>query len=511
MKALPPPTRLDRLIGYLAPVYALRRRLARFSLGLMEASAGYRGAEHSRLRTDWITAALAAATPASWELDTLRDRSRDLNRNDPVAAGATDTLAMNIAGVGLMPQSRLRAEILGLSEDEAQRLRRRLEDIFDQWAAAADAGSRFDFQELQFLALRKIIEDGEVIALPVFLGEEWRPLGRAVELLEAERLSSPPGRENVIQGVELGDRRQPVRYWLRKAPAIRRDYELESQEYVGVPARDSRGRPMILHLFPAKRPGQVRGIPYFAPVLGYFKDLADYLEAEVVAARVAACLAVFITKADPYLEAQAQAVGTEAGTGRRLQELQPGLINYLNVGEQIQVVDPKRGGETFNSFVEGLLRIIGVALGLPYELLVKDFSKTNYSSARAALLEGRRLFIHWRSWFARKFCQPLWEMVLEEAWLRGMMPEVADFYAVRPELCRAQWIGGSWGWVDPVKEVEASKMAIDFGLSTLAEEAAGQGRDWEEILEQRRREEARIKEMGLYIPLAGKPPGAASQ
>ncbi|MBW1992224.1 MAG: phage portal protein [Deltaproteobacteria bacterium] len=498
--------RLDRFIAWLAPRYGLKRRLARLSMGLVEASAGrYRGAEQSRLREDWLSAVLGGTTPPVWELDTLRARSRDLNRNDPVASGATETLVQNIAGQGLRPQARLRAEALGLSEEEAQKLRRRLEAVFEAWTAQADAGGRYDFQEIQFLALRKIIEDGEIIAVPVFLRDSWRLLGRAVELIESDRLVTPPGKDNIIQGVELGpERREPVRYWLRRAAAVRRDYELERQEYIGLPARDARGRPMVLHVFPARRPGQVRGIPYFAPVLSYFKDLADYLEAEVVAARVAACLAVFITKTDPHLEAVAQTSTTETGTGRRVQDIQPGMVSYLNLGEDIKVVDPKRGGETFNSFVEGLLRIIGVSLGLPYELLVKDFSKTNYSSARAALLEGRRLFLQWRSWFARKFCQPLWELVLEEAWLRGLIP-VKDFYENRAEYCRAQWIGGSWGWVDPVKEVEASKRAIDYGLSTLAEEAAGQGRDWEEVLEQRKWEQERIAELGLRIPTIGAP------
>ena len=94
--------------------------------------------------------------------------------------------------------------------------------------------------------------------------------------------------------------------------------------------------------------------------------------------------------------------------------------------------------------------------------MIKDFSKTNYSSARASLLEGRRMFLMWRAWFARMFCMPLWEMVLEEAFLRGLF-DVPAFYENRAEYCRCQWVGGAWGWVDPVKEVQSSKMAIDFG------------------------------------------------
>ncbi|KKM60033.1 hypothetical protein LCGC14_1545900, partial [marine sediment metagenome] len=158
-------------------------------------------------------------------------------------------------------------------------------------------------------------------------------------------------------------------------------------------------------------------------------------------------------------------------------------------------------------FIETMMRIVGVAIGLPYELLIKDFSKTNYSSARAALLEGRRMFTQWRNWLARKLCQPVYEMVLEEAFLRGMF-DAKNFYELKHEYCRSIWIGGGWGWVDPVKEIEASRMAIDYGLSTLAEEAAGQGRDWEEIIEQRKKEETFIENEGVSISRSQKAMGA---
>jgi lambda family phage portal protein len=500
---------LDKAINYLSPVRGARRQAARLALGL---TADYRGADTSRLRSNWILGR-SNTTPPSYTLEILRNRSRDLNRNDAVASGATETLGHNIIGRGLRPQSRLRAEVLNITDDQARELQRQAEYIWSSWTPFADSGNRLTFDDLQFLALRKIVEDGEILALPVMAGEPWRPLGRAVELLEADRLAqtgSNGSESSFDTGVELGKRGEPVAYWISRI-----DYQnqLSVSYNLGTPeritARDSRGRPRVLHIYRCQRPGQVRGIPYFAPVLTYFKDLADYLDAELVAAKVAACLAVFVTKVDPMSTALAAATSSEAGTGKRIQGIEPGLINYLNLGEDIRVVDPKRGGDTFQMFVENVLRMIGISLGLPYELLAKDFSKTNYSSARASLLEGRRMFTTWRSWFAGQFCQPIWELVLEEAFLRGLF-DAPDFYNFKTEYTRALWIGGGWGWVDPVKEIEASKMAIDFGLSTFADEAAGQGRDWEETLDQRRREEEYIQEIGISIEKAvgGKAPAA---
>lgn len=477
---------VDRAIAYFSPEKALKRGRARKQLEL--SSTLYRGADHSRLFADWILGK-SSSTPDSWELSTLRGRSRDLNRNDPIAAGATETLGVNIVGQGLKPQSKIRGEILGITDDRAAELQKAAENAWERWCKTADASNRLNFDEIQFLAMRKIVEDGEIFAIPGWANEPWRQYNRVIELAESDRCCST--QIGFEQGIMLGDRGQPVSYSFSVSDSNFK------QDYREISAYDRSGRPKVLHVFPSKRVGQLRGIPVFAPAMSFFKHLSDYLEAEVVTARVAACLAIFITQQDPYQGMNAYQTDTDS-TERRIQGLEPGMVEYLGIGESINVVDPKRPGDSFAPFLEGVLRIVGVSLGLPYELILKDFSKTNYSSARASLLEGRRHFLGWRSWFAQKFCQPIWELVLEEAYLRDDL-QAPEFHRFKAEYCRAQWIGGAWGWVDPVKEVQSSKNAIDYGLSTLAEECAGQGRDWEEVLLQRAREQKRADELGLSL------------
>lgn len=474
---------VDKAIAVISPEMALRRKVARSRLNLSQ----YRGADYNRLMADWIVGK-SDSTPDQWELSTLRNRSRDLNRNDPVACGTTDTMAVNIVGQGLNPQSKIRSEVTGLDQDTVSQLQNQAENVWASWSPYADSANKLNFDEIQFLAIRKIIEDGEVFALPIWADEMWRPMARAIELLEADRCQS--SESGFTQGIRLGSRGQPLEYSFCTA-----DSRPFSETYRRIQSRDGSGRINVLHVFPTKRIGQLRGIPLFAPAMSYFKHLADYLEAEVVSARVAACLSIFVTSSDPFGMAGMNQTAVQT-TGERIQGVEPGMVQYLGTGESINVVDPKRPGDAFAPFVEGVLRLIGVSLGLPYELVLKDFSKTNYSSARAALLEGRRQFLNWRSWFSKRFCQPIWELVLEEAFLRGQF-DAPDFYRWKSEYTRAQWIGGAWGWVDPVKEVEASRLAIDYGLSTLADECAGQARDWEEVLEQRRREQEMERELGI--------------
>ena len=482
---------IDSAISAISPSWALKRQMLRRAM----LSSAYKGADHSRLRNNWTVFGSDESTPADSELSLLRDRSRDANRNDPIACGATETLKTNIVGQGLKPQSRLRPEMLGISPERARDIQKQIENVWQTWQPYADSANRMDFAEMQLLAMTKIIEDGEVLALPVWATEPWRPLSRSIEMIEAHRLGTPMNKAADVQaGIRLGKRGQPMTYFIRRSTDGKQN--ILDLIYTPISAFDSAGRPKVLHVYPTKRPGQLRGIPWFAPVLSLFKDLADYLEAEIVAARVAACLAVFVTKQDPMMSAISMGADSETGAGSRIQSIEPGLVSYLNTGEGINVVDPKRPGDSFPSYVETMLRLIGVSLGLPYELILKDFSKTNYSSARASLLEARRMFTNWRGWFSRRFCQPIYDMVIEEAFLRDMI-DAPNFYEMKAEYCRAAWIGGGWGWVDPVKEVQSSQMAIDAGLTTLAEEAAGQGRDWEEVLEQRAREQLKIRELGI--------------
>ena len=129
-------------------------------------------------------------------------------------------------------------------------------------------------------------------------------------------------------------------------------------------------------------------------------------------------------------------------------------------------------------------------------MVAKDFSKTNYSSARAALLEARRYFKMRQEWLSRKLCQPVWEMVLEEAYLKGEL-KADTFYEMKEYWTGASWIAPGWEWVDPLKEAQAAEVGLKNGIITYSDLYASEGKDWEESLEQRKREQDKIKELGL--------------
>ncbi len=491
--------RFDDFIGVFSPKTAYRRKAFRFAS--QYAFSSYRGAEKNRLRSSWIPGGGSADEDLLAELPDLRERSRDLNRNDAHASGITTTMVTNVVGTGIKPQSRIDYESLEVSEESARIFQKRAERTWQRWTPFADSTERMDFYEIQQLVDRQILENGEVILLPLMLDDKSRPYKLAFEVIEADRLQTPmdkKGNRGIRHGVELGDRGQPVAYYIRKTHPGDTTLRLstpKSNEFMRIPSKNTLGRPNVLHLYWVVRPGQTRGVPFFSPIMTLFKDLADYLEAEVVAARVAACFAVFVERSDAYTAAVTRADKSNA-SGQRIEELEPGMIEYMAPGEKISGFNPQRPGGTFEPFVERILRAISAALGMPYELVAKDFSKTNYSSARAALLEARRYFKLRQEWLSRRLCQPAWEMLIEEAYLKGEL-KIPNFYNNRLDWTRAHWIAPGWGWVDPTKEVKASRESVEGYISTLADEAAAVGRDWEEIMYQRKREEEKRIELGL--------------
>ena len=488
---------IDRMISVFNPRAAYKNMAFRSANRIMAGS--YKGASKTRLRQDWAPGGYSADADLLPELSDLRERSRDLNRNDAHAAGITSTLVTNTVGTGIKLQSRIDAKALGISDEQAKQLRFEAERAWDKWCNFADAGERLNFDEIQGLVDRQILENGEAILQAVMIqSDDSRPFYFALDNIEADRLDTPWDKKsdkNIRYGVEIGDRGQPVAYWINKQHPGDSTFmkKFGMNDFVRVPAKNELGRKNIHHLFPVLRAGQTRGVPFFAPVLTYFKDLADYMEAELVAARIAACFAIFIKKDDAYNSAQAYTDQTNAA-GQREQELEPGMIEHLGPGEDITSFNPNRPGGTFEPFVDRILRALATGLNLPYEIVAKDFSKTNYSSARAALLQAYRYFKVRQKFLSTHLNQPCYEMVLEEAWLRGEFG-VNDFYENKYEYCRAMWVPQGWQWVDPLKEAESSKLAINNALTTLADECAAQGKDVEEVLEQRARELSYIKEL----------------
>jgi len=504
--------------GAIDPQQPVRRPRRSSRAGRAAAFAGYEGAKHKRPNLGWNPGFGSADEDLLNDLPALRERSRDLYRNNPLGASAIDTMVDNVVGSGFYPQSRVDGELLGWSEQRVEDWQRRTEDGFRRWSRYADAGGRLAFEEMTRLICRQVLDNGEIFQQRRYLEEPRRPYGLAWDCIEADRVDTPYGRKTepaVRAGIVFDENGGPQAYYINKkhpGDMTVGGYQRTS-EWIKIPRADGDGRPNILHIYEMLRPGQSRGVPLLTPVITAIKQLCDYLEAEVVAAHVNACFAAAITMDSPE-EFAARRQDTDLNSGRSsanppIESLEPGAVYYLNAGESVEAINATRPNSNSSGFVEMFCRLIGAAVGLPFELLLKNFSKTNYSSARAALLEARRKFKRMQLWLVRTWCQPVWELLVEEMVLRNELAiPLAEFTARRELLCRAFWLTPRWGWVDPTNEVEAMLLAVQGDIDTLANVAGENGADWVEVLQQRAREKKMKQKLGLAeesAPVARRP------
>ena len=301
-------------------------------------------------------------------------------------------------------------------------------------------------------------------------------------------------------GIEIDRYGAPVAYYIRKDHPG--DLWAGTASWERIAAFTPFGRRRVLHVHDITRIGQSRGKPVLTSIMPMFKMLDHYERSELQAAIVNAMIAAFIETpmdAESINELFGGSSDDYLNANKDWQvKLEGGSIIPVFPGDKVAPFTPSRPNSAYGSFVENLLRHIGTGLNIPYELLLKDFSKTNYSSARSALLEAWRYFNGRRQWLSTYWATPVYELWLEEAVNKGLV-ETPDFYENRYAYTRCKWIGPGRGWVDPVKEAQACQIRMEIGLSTLENECAGQGLDWEEVLEQRAMEKAKLAELGLTI------------
>ncbi len=447
------------------------------------------------------------------ERQTMAARSRDLTRNSGVAEGALQTITDNVIGVGLRLVSTPDYRLLGKSKEWAEEWSTGVESLWRTWSEVmdCDAGRSLDFTGLTIQMFRSGWLNGEGLALPLWLPRPGSRFNLRLQVIEPERLSNPLGRVNgprLREGIEIDEYGAPQAYHIRRAhPGERLMASVaDLMTWERVPAFTDWGRRRVIHAHDRERAGQSRGKPALAAVMRQFKVLRDFTDAELKAAVVNAKVAM-LTESNLSPEAVAELLSSsedarseyaEALTERGLSTItmEDGQIIPLGLGEKLAGFSPARPAGSFDPFVTSIFRHIATGLNIPYELLMKDFSRTNYSSARAALIEAWRFFRGRRQWISTYWARPVFELWLEEAVNLGLV-EAPDFYENLAAYCRCRWVGPGRGWIDPVKEADAAKIRMDANLSTLEAECAEQGQDWEEVLEQRAAEKAKMKELGL--------------
>jgi lambda family phage portal protein len=506
---------LDKLIAYISPAVAKQRIVHRAHLAL---AGGYTGARiDKKSLSNWRVGAGSPTSDIIADLPMLRARSRDQFRNAPVAVGAMNTAVSHVIGTGLTYTPAIDAAFLGLTEEAATAWSADTARRFKAWAESkdCDVGRRLNFYEIQELSFRTHFESGDAFVVTPRIARAGRRAQLALQVIEADRVCNPDHKgdtETLIDGIELSpETSETIAVHIAKQHPG--DLRTAGNTWQRVPVRgDQTGRRNVLHIFKTLRPGQVRGVPWIAPILEPLKQLSRYTDAELKAAVDSAIFSVFVKMdADAFntlFEEDAQDILAKKATewDGSLTSAELGTSKAVNLlpGEEIQTHTPGRPNPQFDPFVLAILRQIGVALELPYEVLVMHF-QSSYTAARGALLMAWKFFRARREHTVANLCQPVVELWLADEVAEGRIP-APGFFAndlVRAAWCGAVWTGDGPGSIDPGKEVKAARDRVDMEISTLdAESILHDGIPWEVKHRQRVREVAAQKRDGTAMPAA---------
>lgn len=475
-------TWLDKAISWISPEAGLRRARARRAAQLVQLA--YEGAKTGRRTDGWLTTGTSANAEIGAAISKLRDRSRDLIRNNAYAARAVAEVVGNAIGTGITAQART-------SDAE---LSRQIDAAWREWIRQCDADGQLDFYGLQALVARTVFESGECL---VRFRQRRESDGLAIPLqlqvLEPDYLDHTKTQQTdtgyIIQGVEFDLLGRRIYYWLYGQhpgdvtyTSARGWASLESRRVTATE---------VLHIYRKDRPGQVRGVPWLAPVIITLRDLDEYEEAELVRKKIEACFAAFVTQPQGPDGPSIGPAADDSSTGHRVESFEPGMIEYLRPGEEITFASPSYAAG-YRDYIAAKQAQIATGLQLTYEQLTGDLSRVNYSSYRAGLLSFRTGIESFR-WltFIPMFCDPVWRRFLAVAYAAGAISQPGPF--------GAEWTPPGFGSVDPYKDSLATLNRIRTGTLTLRQAIAEEGYDPDAQLEQIAEINRMLDERGIVL------------
>lgn len=429
-------------------------------------------------------------------LETLRGRSRDLSVNNEYARRYLKLLKVNIVG----PDG-VQVSVLGMNSDNTlDPISEKVEQHFWKWGTdprLCSVNGQTNWTKIQELVIETVGRDGE--ALVWFRrGPQFGPYAFQLQLLDIDHLdvnfnSQATNGNRIVQSVELDSYDRPVAYWVwRHNPA---DTLIPGtvNSRVRIPVED------LKHIYDPERASQVRGFPWMAPGMTALQHLVKFRESTLISARLSANKQVFYSQGEEtsFDDADIDDLGNVAF------ESKPGTHEILPRGWQVHKMDFAAPTEELGNFQKNILRGVAAGLGVSYHALASDMESVNYSSARFGAMDDQAMYRSIQHWFINVLIRPVFEewlkmQLLSNNW--GLNLPLGRF----EKFSNAQYRPRSWSSVDPVKDINADRLALEAGLTSWSDVIAKSGRDPEEVMQQIAKDRKKMEELGITPEMINK-------
>lgn len=463
---------IDKTIGYISPEAGYKREAYRKALDEIR---NYDAAGYDRVNANWRVFNESAEMTDRYGRDNIRARARDLERNSDIMNAVVGAFKRNVYGAGY----RLRANS-GNEEMDHE-----IEKMWKVWCKKknCDVTGQQSFSAIMRMSVQRKKIDGGIILLKRYTTGGFLPF--KIQTLEVDELdltatATKETGNKVVGGIEYNSYNRPVGYYISQ-------YSVDGttiNQPVYIEAKD------VIFYFTKSRPSQIREMSDMTPTITRIRDVNEFMRAVSVKERILACFSVFIER---MLPTSGTTLGRGVGTGLSGsatendakydgKTLTPGMIHYLNQGDKAQAVVPTGQATDATAYVKQEVRLIGSGQGLSYETMSRDMSESNYSSARQGMIEDDLTYEEEKD-LLMEVMDEIYETFLISLVLAKKVT-IKDFWENKDIYMDHTWIKAPKRWIDPVKEANSNKIALNTGQKTWADLAAENGKDWKEQLEE---------------------------
>lgn len=399
---------------------------------------------------------------AEYDRPKLINQSREFVRNNGIYRGMIERMTSYIIGNGFDLQ--LRTSDAGYNAA--------VEKKWNNFWRRPEIKSVMSGRRLERMVCRELLTVGDTGLIKTDTGK--------LQHIEAEQIVH----KKFTDGIEKDKYGNPVNYFIAGYNKSGRVKTSEAQPYTP----DN-----FLFLTEPDRPSSIRGVPPCQSCFPMLHRINDICDSEAIAWQLLARIAVSITRnkagelafnessADP----DASTTTDDKDLASRITQLDYALIFHGEPGDEIKGVEHNMPSGNFSQSLIMFLRLLGLPLGLPLEIILLDWTKSNYSQSRAVLEQCYQIFLGWQYLIEDFFLRPAFEWKLAQ-WIIGKEVPIGKDTDVLYE-----WGKPSFPWIDQLKEAQAYGAKIDRSFSTHAQVCRALDQDRGDVIRIR---EAEIRE-----------------
>lgn len=416
---------------------------------------GYRSASRlSQVDGISITGGWSGDAHADLSREKMVAISRDLMRDNPIYRGIIGRCVSYVVGKGFALQAR--------SVDAAWNAK--AEALWNEFWQYPEVRGTMSGKRVESMVFQEMLATGDAFAAFV-----TRPGNTEFNLQLFESEQCTPDKPSIDNGVITDEYGAPLKYNL---VGYGRGGMVKKGTKNFIDAAN------VIHVFDHERPSASRGVPALQSTFGMLHRINDTCDAEAIARQMLAHLALSVTRAEGQARAYEESEADPADSEFRIQELDYATIFHCAPGESIAGINRNIPGADFEPSMLLFLRVLGLPLGLPLEIVLLDWTKSNYSQSRAVLQQAFENFCYWQNLLKSKSMSRIYRRKLAE-WIKAGKLEPVD------RMEAHEWVAPSFPWLDELKEIQAQERKISLGMMSHAEGCKLMQRDREEVVRAR--------------------------